>query len=228
MNNAEIQELAVVVTDVYELYGRECSDGVHRLWWEALKGYALGEVRQAFSRHVTNPDGGQFVPKPADILKILNGGGETRALQAWTQVDQAVRRIGPWESVVFDDALIHAVIADMGGWPRFGQITDDEWPFVRNEFIKRYQGYRLRPPTEFPRALSGHFVQQNARVGADAPLPRLVGNAEEATRTYLAGQEIRHAYPYLASDLVKGVVKRLGSTQEVSPVLKDGDGDDDA
>ena len=132
MNNAEIRELAVVVTDVYELYGRECSDGVHRLWWEALKGYAMGEVRQAFSRHVTNPDGGQFVPKPADILKILNGGGETRALQAWTQVDQAVRRIGPWESVVFDDALIHAVIADMGGWVRFGQTTDDEWPFVRN------------------------------------------------------------------------------------------------
>ena len=225
MKTHESHEFGAVLSDVFALYGRECPEGVQELWWAALQAYSVAEVRGALSRHVRNPDGGQFIPKPADVIRILNGGGETRALQAWSKVDEVVRRVGPWESVVFDDALIHAVIADMGGWPRFGQITDDEWPFVRNEFIKRYQGYRLRPPTEFPRALSGHCAQQNARVGADAPLPRLVGNAEEATRTYLAGQEIRHAYPYLASDLVKGVVKRLGSTQEVSPVLKDGDDD---
>ncbi|MHB8253884.1 MAG: DUF6475 domain-containing protein [Acidiferrobacter sp.] len=209
MDDREIAEFAVVVADVYELYGRECPDGIRGLWWEALKNYSIVEVRQAFSAHVRNPDGGQFLPKPADVRKNLEGGGESRALRAWTKVDQAVRRVGPWESVVCDDPLIHAVIADMGGWAGFGQVTDDEWPFKRNEFVKRYQGYVLRPPQTFSRALSGHAAQQNARVGGDAPLPRLIGDPNQATQTYLAGQEVMHRYPHLAANFVKDITARL-------------------
>lgn len=33
---------------------------------------------------------------------------------AWNKVDKAVRQVGAWTSVMFDDALIHRVISDMG------------------------------------------------------------------------------------------------------------------
>lgn len=209
MEEREREGFAVILTDVYELYGKECSRGVHALWWEALKGYAIGEVRQALSAHVTNPDGGQFLPKPADIRRHLEGSSETRALQAWTKVDQALRRIGPWESVTFDDPIVHAVLADMGGWTGLGQVSEEEWPFRRNEFVRRYQGYVTRPPVTFPRALTGHVAEYNGRLGTQAPPPRLVGDPQRATQIYLAGHEIAHHYPRLAAHLVEDTVGRL-------------------
>lgn len=224
MERCERDKLAAILTDVYELYGKECSHGVHALWWESLKGYSIAEIRHALSVHVTDPDRGQFIPKPADVRRSLEGGGETRALQAWSKVDDAVRRVGPWESVAFDDPIIHAVLTDMGGWARFGQITDDEWPFTRNEFVKRYQGYTARPPAAFPCALAGHVAQHNARLDGQAPLPRLVGDPAKATTTYLAGQEIAHSYPRLAADLVKKTAARLNAPKPLSTHTAEGDG----
>lgn len=140
-------------------------------------------------------------------------------------MDEAVRRVGPWESVAFDDPIIHAVLAEMGGWTRFGQITDEEWPFTRNEFVKRYQGYVTRPSSTFPRSLTGHVAQHNARLDADAPLPRLVGDPAKATTTYLAGQEISHSYPRLAADLVKKAAARINApTPLPTNVTEGGDG----
>ena len=211
MEGREREELVLVLTDVYELYGKECSRGLHALWWEALKGYSMAEVRGALSAHVTNPDRGQFLPKPADIRRCLEGSSETRALQAWTKVDQATRRIGPWESVAFDDPIIHAVLADMGGWTVLGEVAEDEWPFRRNEFVRRYQGYVVRPPASFPRTLTGHVAEYNGRLGGQMPLPRLVGDAQRATQTYLAGAEATHHYPRLAADVVERVTARLSA-----------------
>ena len=215
MEGREREELVFVLTDVYELYGKECSRGLHVLWWEALKGYSIAEVRGALSAHVTNPDSGQFLPKPADIRRFLEGSGETRALQAWTKVDQAIRRIGPWESVAFDDPIIHAVLADMGGWAGLGQVTEDEWPFRRNEFVRRYRGYVARPPTAFPRALIGHIAEYNGRLGGQVPLPRLVGDVQRATQTYLAGADATHHYPRLVADVVARVTARLNAPAHV-------------
>ena len=215
MEGREREELVFVLTDVYELYGKECSRGLHVLWWEALKGYSIAEVRGALSAHVTNPDSGQFLPKPADIRRFLEGSGETRALQAWTKVDQAIRRIGPWESVAFDDPIIHAVLADMGGWAGLGQVTEDGWPFRRNEFVRRYRGYVARPPTAFPRALIGHIAEYNGRLGGQVPLPRLVGDVQRATQTYLAGADATHHYPRLVADVVARVTARLNAPAHV-------------
>ena len=219
MEGREREELVLVLTDVYELYGKECSRGLHALWWEALKGYSITEVRGALSGHVTNPDSGQFLPKPADIRRNLEGSSETRALQAWTKVDQATRRIGPWESVAFDDPIIHAVLADMGGWTALGQVTEDEWPFKRNEFVRRYQGYVARPPTAFPRALTGYVAEYNGRLGGPAPLPRLVGDPQRATQAYLAGADTTHRYPRLAADVVKEVAAHLNAPARVPPAM---------
>lgn len=224
MKTREIEEFGAIIADVFSLYGRECPDGVKQLWWSALRAYSIAEVRGALSTHVQNPDGGQFIPKPADVIRILNGSGETRALQAWSKGEDAVRRVGPWESVAFDDPIIHAVLTDMGGWTRFGQTTDEEWPFTRNEFVKRYQGYTARPPTAFPRALAGHVAQHNARLDADTPLPRLVGDPAKATTTYLAGQEITHSYPRLAADLVQKTAARLNAPKPLSTHAAEGDG----
>jgi hypothetical protein len=79
---------------------------------------------------------------------------------------------------VFDDALIHRVISEMGGWIQLGSKGNDEWPFVAKEFETRYRGYRMRAENpEFPPVLIGLANSQNAVNGHRAE-PVLIGDAK--------------------------------------------------
>lgn len=157
-----------------ELYGRPVSDPVAGLWWDALKGYDIDAVETAFSRHLQSPDTGQFMPKPADIIRMLAGTSIDAAMVAWTKVDRAVREIGPYASVTFDDPIVMRVLQEMGGWIQLGDKRDDEWPFVGNEFRTRYQNYRSRGETpECPSRLLGLAEENGSKVV-------LIGNADRA------------------------------------------------
>ena len=108
-------------------------------------------------------------------------------LVAWAKVDRAVRQVGTWQSVVFDDALIHRVLHDMGGWLALERKTEDDWPFVAKEFQNRYRGYRGRSERpDYPPVLVGATQAHNSRVGGGAPAPVLIGDAGQA-RAVLAG-----------------------------------------
>ena len=143
------------------------------MWWLALKPYDLPTVIDAFNRHLCNPDAGQYPPKPADLVKLLAGSTQDRALRAWSKVDRAVHQVGSYKSVAFNDPLIHRVLHDMGGWIALGQKTEDEWPFVAKEFDNRYRGFSQRSEVpEYPRVLSGIAEAYNGRNGhASSPPP---------------------------------------------------------
>jgi hypothetical protein len=164
-----------------ELYGKPVSDGVSSVWWDALKGYDIGAIENAFRRHFGNPDSGQFMPKPADIVRIVGGSSQDGAMVAWSKVDKAVRQVGPYASVCFDDPLVNRVLHDMGGWIAFGQKTETEWPFVANEFRNRYIGYRQRGEVpDYPARLIGIAEADGARKGFAVPAPKLIGDSLRA------------------------------------------------
>jgi hypothetical protein len=79
---------------VYSFYNRTIDNFSLQIWWKALSGFDLATVQEAFSRHLMNPDSGQYLPKPADIMKMLGGTTQDAALIAWTKVDKAVRTVG--------------------------------------------------------------------------------------------------------------------------------------
>jgi len=156
MKEHEFDAFFVLMESTAQLYGKEISRTTIRLWWTALEAYDLAATRQGLSRHMQNPDTGQFMPKPADIVRMLGGTTQDGALLAWSKVDRAVRSIGPYETVAFDDPIIHAVITDMGGWMALGSKTEHEWPFVAREFENRYRGYRLGGgASDYPPTLAG-------------------------------------------------------------------------
>ena len=162
MNNEERNAFAQLVVNVYAFYAKEASDFALGVWWQAMRPFDFAAVTEAINRHCVNPDAGQFLPKPADIVRMLGGSTQDAALRAWSEVDRAVRSIGPYVSVRFDDALIAQVILDMGGWIRLCSNTEKEWPFVAREFENRYRGYRMRSevPENVPR-LTGIFAATN-------------------------------------------------------------------
>ena len=191
MRAEELTDFTDLLAGVFDLYGKPVSEFATQVWWEALRPYDLPAVRLAFSRHVQNPDTGQFVPKPADVIRMLGGTTQDSALRAWAKVDRAVRHVGTYSSVAFDDPLIHRVLHDMGGWVGLGTKSEDEWPFVAREFENRYRGYAMRNERpDYPRVLIGLSDAENARRGlASREAPRLVGDAARAQAVMAAGTD---------------------------------------
>jgi hypothetical protein len=188
MQPSEKPQLAQLLAGVYEFYGKTVSPFALSVWWGAMKLYDIAAVRQAFDRHLMNPDTGQWLPKPADVMRMLGGRTQDRALMAWAKVDKAVRSVGTYASVAFDDALIHRVLHDMGGWLALGQKTEDEWPFTAKEFENRYRGYSIRNETpDYPPVLIGVAEAYNSQKGHRTELPRLIGVAELAQKVMKGG-----------------------------------------
>lgn len=192
MQQNDFQQFHDGISGVMGFYGKSVSRFALDVWWTALKGYDLPTVIDAFNRHLVNPDTGQFVPKPADIIRMLEGSTQDSALIAWTKVDQAMRLVGTYPDVVFDDALIHRIIQEMGGWVALGMKKESEWPFVAKEFENRYRGYKARSETPpYPPVLSGIFSSENSMNGyADkTATPTLIGNEQLAMRVMRGGTD---------------------------------------
>lgn len=177
-----------LIAEVYAFYGKDFSVFSGNVWWSAMEAYDFAAVSEALSRHAANPDNGQFMPKPADVIRMLEGSTQDSALAAWAKVDAAVRVVGPHRSVCFDDAVIHRVVYEMGGWVLIGGKDDKEWPFVRNEFVTRYRGYRgRRQLPDYPPVMIGIAEASNSKEGFATDEPMLLGQPQAAQRVRLGG-----------------------------------------
>jgi len=188
MNEREQGRFTELMIGLGEYYSRSISDAVISMYWQGLQRYDIDAIQQAFNRHINNPDTGQFMPKIADVSKMLGGTSNDKALGAWSKVDKAVRQVGPHRSVVFDDPMIHRVLQEMGGWIGLGQKTEDEWPFVAKEFENRYRGYAMRGERpEYPPVLVGIADAMNTRGGFKTEQPMLIGKPEIAQEVMRLG-----------------------------------------
>lgn len=182
------REFQQILTAVWAIYSKELTKDVIKIYWHSLKQYEIDDIRKAISLHVQNPDNGQFTPKPADLIRVLSGSNSSAAMYAWSKVEKAIRRIGVWQSVIFDDAIIHAVIEDMGGWISLNNVTEKELPFCANEFEKRYQGYAMRGGVEdYTRKLTGRAEMGNTVSGHDSQSPILIGDKTKAETVFMNG-----------------------------------------
>jgi hypothetical protein len=142
----DARNFQTLLVSVFDLYTKPApSDAVLEIWWNCLATWSLTEVSEAFSVYIKHSEEGQFLPKPASIVRILEGGGaRTHAFLASTNVVRAIRFHGRYSSVEFNDPRTHAVIEDMGGWAKLCDTLEKDLPFVENEFRKRYEGYAMR------------------------------------------------------------------------------------
>lgn len=191
MHINDLDQFTETLTATMDVYGKSVSSMTIQVWWEALKKYDVGAVLTSFSEHIQNPDNGQFAPKPADIVRLIEGSTQDRALEAWAKVDKAMKRVGAFDSVVFDDAVIHLAITDMGGWIKICKVEDKEKPFTAKEFENRYRAHLSKGVTEYPKKLIGTAEASNSEAGYKIDPPILIGNQEKAEQLFIDGNENR-------------------------------------
>lgn len=179
----EKRRFASLMTSVADYYNQPLSKNVIALYWDGLRQYDYEAIEAAMRAHMQLPDeAGRWMPKISDLNKMLAGRTSDQGQIAWSKVDRAVRTVGPYWDVAFDDPIIHRVIADMGGWVQINSAEDKNWPFVAKEFINRYQAFKMTgQQPEHERCLIGMATAHNQAAGLyEKPQIRLLGNVEKA------------------------------------------------
>lgn len=187
MTNHDKPQFANMLRMMGELYNKKLSRDLLALYWHALANFDLSVVRLALNQHVRNPDIGQFMPKPADLIRLIEGCPDDHALRAWSKVADAIKHIGQYSSVVFDDALIHVVVNEMGGWINLCQTREEVLVFRAKEFAKRYASYAVKKPTHYPNRLIGSLEHCNQVQGYANTRPVLCGDVSKSTAVYQQG-----------------------------------------
>lgn len=184
------EPFAKLLANVMAYYQRDTSPFLLDVFWNGLCAHEFEDVQRAFELHAGNPDNGQFAPKLADIKKLIEGSTQTQGMRAWSKVETAVRSVGAYRSVAFDDPLIHVVITEMGGWVPLCRCSAEDMPFKAREFERRYASYRLRREVPaFPPRLIGENEAENRLNGRVYEVrPVLIGKPERAALVIERGQ----------------------------------------
>jgi len=191
-----------LMSNIAELYKDKLSVARLEIYWRCLQHYSIETLRKALDAHVLNPDQGQFMPKPADIVRLLEGGNITKALQAFNKVKRAVEQVGSYSSIVFDDPITHVVIEQMGGWMQLCKLYDKEFSFKSLDFQKLYVRYVHQKPFRHPKQLTGTMDGVNLRNGYLTKPPVFFGDQELAMKVYQEGEEKNTTIEYQPTNLL--------------------------
>lgn len=190
------------LTLLAESFNRKVSSLLLETYWQCLKTYSFAQVKQAILNTLQNPDRQKWgMPTPADLIVLIQGDSHSHALNAWSQVVTAIRTVGRYDSVVFDNQIIHCVIRDMGGWVYLCQQPEKELAFLRHEFEKHYRDYQGKPFSTYPRSLKGSLEHDNDVQGFSQipPDPILIGDAKRALTVYTNGTKQVPIFPLTLS-----------------------------
>jgi hypothetical protein len=198
-----------LLTAALSFYRQDVTQFALDVWWATCERFDLEQVRKALTAHAMDPERGQFPPKPADVVRALQGTHGDRALLAWSKAYEAIQRVGAYKSVVFDDPAIHAAIEDMGGWPALCASTVDELPFLQKRFCDTYRAYALRPGHAYATRLIGRAEAENGVKGYAAPSPVLIGDAAKCAAVEAGGSATTRVQITHAADALRIGIRRV-------------------
>lgn len=181
------ERFAALITDALAFYRRDTSKFALNVWWQACQAFDFEQVAKALTAHAMDPEQGRFPPMPADIVKQLQGTRTDRSLLAWGKVLDAIQRVGAYQSVAFDDGIIHAAIEDLGGWVALCKGEMKDLPHVERRFCESYRAYAARGDVQFPPSLPGVHQLENGLNGRKSAPPVLIGRPERAAEVLRLG-----------------------------------------
>ena len=162
MTTSDFERFGRALRAVAEGIGEAITTERVMLYFKRLDRFDIDTVERALGQ---GQDRWKFFPKIPEILEAIEGSPDDRALTAWTRVENALERVGSYQSVTFDDPILHATICQMGGWAtawEWERLDERDYGFKRLEFTRLY----------------GHFL----RVGVPRPIAYLPGQHESENR----------------------------------------------
>ena len=122
------------------LAGKDLKPEILGVYFRALEKYDLDIVINAISKAAVTC---KFFPKPVELIEIIEGKIEDRAEIESNKAFESLKRIGPYQSICFDDPITQAVINNhFGGWVKFcNESMSETEHFQKKEFVKAYEAF---------------------------------------------------------------------------------------
>lgn len=212
MTPQDNRRFLALLTGVHSFYRQDITDFAVGVWTRAMQPYAIEVIERAFDAHASDPKAGTFMPKPADLIRLLDGSHEDRAAMAWSKVYRAISTVGGYSTVAFDDGAIHAAIADIGGWPAVCSGTVDELPFLQRRFCMAYTSH-AKAASPYPPMLLGRHDMTNAIGGHRSQKPVLIGNEVAAMAVIASGSDELPQLPGSAMRHIGEAVRLIGRAE---------------
>jgi len=154
------QKFIEILGTAAEVYGSQLSEILLDVYWNVLKPFSDEDVAKAFEQAIRTL---KWMPKPSEILEIMEGPLQSRPSEALQCLISAMKHVGAYRSVVFEDKAIHGVVEAWGGWMEVCRLTNDELRYKGKEFKELYQSYRNKP-VDIPK-LVGRIEADNTLAG---------------------------------------------------------------
>lgn len=170
MKDSDLREFTGIMDDLAEMLGGDMSPRKYELYFAALSDLDISDLRKA-ANHIANT--ATFFPKPKDFREAIQGDIETAVIGAWEKVLKAKSKAGQYQSVRFNDPIIHGTIKLMGGWASVCQMenySDEKWQRV--DFDKIYKAIQ-GTGKDHPKYLPGSAEVENCALGIEYFEPAL-------------------------------------------------------
>jgi hypothetical protein len=168
MTENDSNKFKELIAAINETYGEQFSQAQTLLWWNMFKPHSIQVFEQAVYQHMACPDTGMFTPKPANIMKFINGTSKQneQALDdkseiAWHVIEGEIRRIGSHTTLRMEDRQALAAVKAIGGWKKICGLTISELTWAHKEFVAAYKNYERTDVNLLPDKLPGRIHLEN-------------------------------------------------------------------
>lgn len=162
MNSNDEIKFKELLTVIPETYGEVFTQAKTLLWWKIFKPYSIEQFENALYLHISCTESGMFSPKPANLMKFINGTEknnqqliEDRAEIAWSCVVGEISRIGSYGTLNIDDKQAIAAVKSIGGWYNLCMCTANQLDWKKKEFIRAYECFERTDLDALPSKLPG-------------------------------------------------------------------------
>lgn len=131
------------IAGAYVFFGQELTEFHIRVWADACAAFTAAEVEAALAAHLADPQRGAFLPRPADVVRLIRGDGREAALLAWQRVLEEVRDRGSYSRPDIDEPSRRALDV-IGGWGALCRSQTAELPHLQRRFCEAYGVYADR------------------------------------------------------------------------------------
>jgi len=189
MTRQDVSRFASSLTAVAALYGQELIPQVVEIYFRTLEKFTIDEVEQGISKACSTL---KFFPKPVELIDCITGGTGNLADKAMVEacrVLEAIKNIGTYTTVCFDDPITQAVIVQQfGGWAKFADMLVDSEKWFIKDFTSGYQAFARQNVRHYG-ALPGISCGQNALTGREREeKPVYIGDVEKAKAVHSQGK----------------------------------------
>ncbi len=223
MTKDDMKEFTGILDFMAEGLGVDMTVVKYKFYFAALSDLSIEEIKRAANQIARTAT---FFPKPVDFRNAINGNQDEAAIAAWEKVLKGKSKAGQYQSVQFDDPVIHGTIKLMGGWASVCQLenySDEKWQRV--DFDKIYKAIQDQREGHPEYLLGLAELQADARMPHDKKNIVEIGPIEERVAITHTERKTLPAPEEILSP--KEVSKRIKNLCDNIKTVEDGPHDED-